>query len=243
MKNRKRMVSILAGLLAAVMLLTLILGLLPTRASAASSTEIKKQIAALNDQKAEIKKQMQEIKDEDEIANIVSQKNVIDQEIGLLKAEIIVTNEEIAAYSVLIADKQDELDTAEARYEELNQKNKERVRTMEEDGAISYWEVLFKANSFSDLLDRLNMVEEIAASDQRRLKELHEAAENVEAAQEELEVEKEALEVTKEELHKTEKELDGKRAEADALISQLLDKAEELEDLHEGFEMEEEELM
>ena len=47
MNNRKRMVSILAGIMAAVMLLTLILGLLPTRASAASSSEIRKQINAL----------------------------------------------------------------------------------------------------------------------------------------------------------------------------------------------------
>lgn len=248
MKNRKRLVSILAGIMAAVMLLTLILGLLPTRVSAASSAEIKKQIAALNEQKAEIREQMADVKsqyeaNEDEIANIVAQKNVIDQEIGLLKAEILITNEEISAYSVLIADKQDELDNAQARYEELNAQNKERVRTMEEDGAVSYWEVLFKANSFSDLLDRLNMVEEIAASDQRRLKELDEAAKNVEAAQTELEAEKESLESTKEELDKTQAELDVKRAEADELIGQLLDKAEELQALHEGFEMEEEELM
>ena len=47
MKNRKRMVSILAGFMAFVMLLTLILGLLPTPASAASSSEIRKQINKL----------------------------------------------------------------------------------------------------------------------------------------------------------------------------------------------------
>ena len=248
MKNRKRMVSILAAIMAAVMLLTLILGLLPTRARAASSTEIKKQIAALNEQKAEIKKQMQEIKDqyaanEDEIANIVSQKNVIDQEIGLLKAEIIVTNEEISAYSVLIADKQDELDTAEARYEELNQKNKERIRTMEEEGEISYWEVLFKANSFSDLLDRLNIVEEIAASDNRRLKELSEAADQVVVAQEELLGEKDEMELAKQELDAAEAELDTKRQEADALLQELLTKADDLEALEAEFEAQEAEFL
>ena len=56
-----------------------------------------------------------------------------------------------------------------------NASYKLRIRTMEEEGTLSYWEVLFKANSFSDLLDRLNMVEEIAASDNRRLQELDEA--------------------------------------------------------------------
>ena len=38
MNKNKRFVSILAGLMAAVMLLTLIVGLIPTRASAQSTT-------------------------------------------------------------------------------------------------------------------------------------------------------------------------------------------------------------
>ena len=48
MKNRKRLVSILAGIMAAIMLLSLILSIIPTNARAASSSEIKKQIAQLN---------------------------------------------------------------------------------------------------------------------------------------------------------------------------------------------------
>lgn len=248
MRNRKRWVSILAGIMAAVMLLTLIIGLLPTKARAASSSEIRSQINSLKEQKEEIEKQLEEVKaqyeaNEDEIADIVSQKNVIDQEIGLLNAQIININEQIASFSVLIADKQDELDTAEDRYLELNEKNKERIRAMEEDGSVTYWEVLFKANSFSDLLDRLNMVEEIAASDQRRLEELAEAAANVADAQAELEAEKADLENTRLELDATQAELDAKREEADALLLELIDKSEELEALHDGFEMEEEELM
>ena len=49
MKNRKKMVSLLAGIMAAVMVLTLVLSLLPTRAYAASSSEIRKQINQLKD--------------------------------------------------------------------------------------------------------------------------------------------------------------------------------------------------
>lgn len=247
MKNRKRMVAILAGIMAAVMVLSLILGLLPTPASA-SSAEIRKQINALREQQGEIKEQITQIKsqyeeNENEIADIISRKDIIDQEIGLLHSEIININEQISAFNVLIADKQDELDNAEERYETLNVENKERIRAMEEDGSISYWEVLFKASSFSDLLDRLNMVEEIAASDQRRLKELSEAAENVAAAQEELALEKLDLEATKSELDATQAELDEKRAEADALIAELLEKAEDLEALQAEMEQAENDLL
>lgn len=232
MKNRKKLVSILAGIMAAVMLLSLILSLIPA-ASAASSSEIKNQINALQEQRKEMQEKKSEIKaqiqeNEDEIAKIVAEKNVIDQEIGILYAEIVNINDTISAYNLLIADKQDELDEAEARYDELNEKNKERVRTMEEEGTVSYWSVLFKANSFSDLLDRLNMIEEIAASDQRRLKELSEAAAIVEAAKDELETEKNAAEETRSELAAAEAELEAKRAEADALINELLAKGEDI---------------
>ena len=243
MKNRKRLVSILAGIMAAIMLLTLIVGLIPVRANA-SSSEIRKQINELKKQKAEIEKQIEEVKEqyeenENEIANIVAQKNIVDQEIGLLSAQLVNINEQISAFNVLIADKQDELDTAEDRYNQLNLLTKDRIRAMEEDGSVSYWEVLFKANSFADLLDRMNMVEEIATSDQRRLKELGEAAQNVQIAQEALEEEKAELQITKDELDATQAELDAKRKEADALILELLAKAEELEALRAEFEEQE----
>ncbi|MBR0325845.1 MAG: hypothetical protein IIX11_06935, partial [Selenomonadales bacterium] len=67
---------------------------------------------------------------------------------------------------------------------------------MEEEGEVSYWSVLFQANSFSDLLDRFNMVQEIAAADKRRLQELDEAAKEVAAAKESLSQEKVSLEAT-----------------------------------------------
>ena len=244
MKNRKRLVSVLAGIMAGILLLTLILGLLPTRASAMSSSEIRSQINALRQEKKAISEEIKAVKEqykknEDEITDIVARKNVIDQEIGLLNAQIININEQISAFNVLIADKQDELDHAEDRYAELNENTKDRIRAMEEDGSISYWEVLFKANSFSDLLDRMNMVEEIAASDQRRLKELGEAAEHVEQAQQELELEKADLQTTKEELDATQEELDGKRKEADELLQELLAKGAELQELQAMYEEQE----
>lgn len=248
MKNRKKFVSVLAGIMAAVMLLSLILSLIPTRASAASSSEIKKQIAALKEDKKALQEQMKEVKadyqeNEDEIADMVNQKNVIDQEIGLLHEQIENINSQLAAYSLLIADKQDELDLAETRLAELNEKNKERIRAMEEDGSISYWSVLFKANNFSDLLDRLNMIEEIAAADQRRLQEMSEAAEVVAEAQQTLNDEKAELEVAREELDAAQITLDEKRAEADKLLTELVEKGYELTALYEEYEQDESDLM
>lgn len=248
MKNRKKLVSILAGVMAAIMVLTLILSLVPTRAYAASSSEIRKQINSLKDQKSELQSQIKELKEQyqankDEISDIVARKNVIDQEIGLLHAQVDNINEQISAYGVLIADKQDELDNAEEHYNNLNDEYKTRVRTMEEEGTLSYWEVLFKANSFSDLLDRMSMIEEIAASDNRRLKELDEATKAVAQAQSELESEKAELETTKQELDATQAELDSKREEADQVIAELVAKGAEIQGQKADLEAEDQDLL
>ena len=202
MKNRKKWVQILAGIMAAIMLLSLILSLIPTKVQAASSSEIKKQIAELKNQKKELESQMKDVKNQvkendNEISGMVAQKNAIDQEIFILYQEIENIDQQLAAYALLIADKQDELDNAQAHLDELSEKNKERIRAMEEDGGITYWSVLFKASNFSDLLDRLSMIDEIAAADRRRLQEMQAAAEEVSIAQEALEAEKAAAAILK----------------------------------------------
>ena len=243
MNNRKKLVQILAGIMAAIMLLSLLLSLIPARASAASSKEIKKQINALKEQNKNLEKQIEEVQaqydeNEDEIANMVNQKYAIDQEIFLLYEQIDNINQQLTAFGLLIADQQDDLDEAQSRLDELSEKNKERIRAMEEDGGISYWSVLFKANSFSDLLDRLNMIDEIAAADRRRLKEMSKAAEEVAEAQEDLVEEKDELQLTKDELDAAYEQLAQKQEESQKILNELIQKGYELEDLYDQYELE-----
>ena len=224
--------SILAGLLA----IALCVSLMPVQAQAASSSEIRQQIKEMKKEAEEAKKELEEIRSQyrdnmNEMEDLVAQKNLIDQEISILNDQVRNINTQIAAYALLIADKQDELDEAQARLVELSQKNKERIQAMEEEGNLSYWEVLFKANSFADLLDRLNMIQEIAASDKRRMEELSDAAQRVATAQEELANEKDELELTRLELDQAQVALNEKRAEADELLLQLIAKGEEFEAL------------
>ena len=226
MKKRKFFICRTALFLAAVLLVNQFAGTMPVNVRAASSSEIRAQIDALEGQQAEIEAQIAELNSQlsdnlTEMQDVVAQKQLIDQEVFLLYSQITNINEQITAYGALIADKQDELDEARAPHAELTEQNKERIRAMEEDGSLSYWAVLFKANSFADLLDRLNMIDEIAASDNRRLQELNEAAAAVAAAQAALETEKAALEATKAELDATQAQLEVKGAEADALLEEL----------------------
>ena len=228
MKNRKRLVSIMAGVMAVIMLLSLILSLIPTKVNAASSSEIKKQIAQLKEDKKELEAQMKDVQkqteeNEDEIAGLVEQKDAIDQEIFLLYEQIENINQQLSAYALLIADKQDELDEAQDHLSALSEKNRARIRAMEEDGEVSYWSVLFKANDFSDFLDRLSMVEEIAASDRRRLEEMDKAAAEVAVAKTALAEEKDELELVKDEMDAAQVILDEKRAEMEAQEEEFLE--------------------
>ena len=244
MKNPKLGTAVLAFLL----VLTMVFGIVPVSVEAASSSEIKNQITEMEEENEELKKQIKELKskykkNENEIKDIVAHKDLIDQEISLLTAQIANINRQITAFGLLIADKQDELDMARDRLAELNEKNKERIRAMEEEGSLSYWTVLFQANSFSDLLDRINMVQEIASSDQRRLKELQAAAKDVENARADLETEKSSLEATKAELNATQAEQETKRQESDKLLRKLIEKGEEYQAMLDESEQLQDDLM
>ena len=231
--NRKKFgKSMLAGVLALVM----VFSMFPVTAEAASSSEIREQIKDMKAENAELKEKLKELRgqykeNENEMINMVAEKNLIDQEIAILNEQVRNINSQITSYSLLIADKQDELDDAEKKLRELSEKHRARIQAMEEEGTLSYWEVLFKANSFTDLLDRLNMIQEIAASDRRRMAELTSAADHVAEVQDTLATEKADLEVTRLELYDAQKALEEKRAEADELLRQLIAKGEEFQAL------------
>ena len=213
-------------------------------ARAESSSEISKQRQALQEQKKESEALIARVKveyqgNQDEIGEIFARKQALDQEVNLLAAGIRNLNEQILSYSVLIADKQEQLEEAQGRYEQLRQQSNLRIRAMEEEGAVSYWEVLFRAASFCDLLDRLNMVAEIAEADNRRIQELEQAAREVEQAKDALAAEKEGLESTKAQLDEEQAELEAKQQEAESLLQELLAKGRELAGLWEEYEAQE----
>ena len=243
-KHTKRTPRIAALILAAVVAVS---GL-PVSAGAATSGEIQKETDALKEKNKEIQAQIDAGQSQydanySDMADIVAQKEAIDQEISLLSTKIETTNAQISAYSQLIADTQDELDSAEEELRALSEQHRDRVRAMEEGGSVSYWEVIFEANSFTDLLDRLNMMQEISDADQRRLQEMRIAADIVTATQMTLESEKTDLEATREELSATEAQLEIKRTESDGVLRELEKKSEEFELLLEQSEMLQDDLM
>ena len=234
--------------LCAAVLLAALFNTFGVPADAASSSEIREQINQMEEQSAKLDEQMQQLEEQlsenlTDIQETVRQKTNIDQQIVILQSQIKLTDERIAAFNVLIADKQDEVDEARLAFQRLHNTYKDRIRAMEEAGELSYWSVLFQANSFSELLDRMNLIDEIARSDNRRLKELDTAAKEVSRLQQELVEGKEELVEASREQEAARQLLDEKRLAADALLQKLLSQGAEYELLLQQSEERQEQLM
>ena len=229
-KHRRLIMGLIAGLLVLSMLVSLFASLAYT-VHAASSSQIRQQIEALESKADSISAKREELKAEieankAETMGVVDQKLALDQQIELTQQEIANQTAQIQEYNNLISAKQSELDDALEQESTLFEQYKLRIRSMEENGTVSYWAILFKSRNFSDLLDNINMIAEIAVSDQLMMKKLEQIAEEIAAARVELEEEKAMLVATQEELAATEQMLTEQRAESDALIQELLaDKA------------------
>ena len=219
--------------LAAVMLLGLVSSALIIMVNAASSSEIKKELTGLRSQQAELKKEREALQakikeNQSKTQTLVDKKSDIDQQISMTQASISNLNEQVQQYSLLIANKQAELEASQAEEKRLNEQYKTRIRSMEETGSISYWAILFGANSFSDLLDKIDVIQEIAKADQLMMDKMKAVSEKITSERTELEQQMAELDVTREELDQQEQELEDQRAEADTLLGDMMKAYEEM---------------
>lgn len=248
MKHKKHILSILALMLSLVLCFNIAGSVRPVPASAASSSEIKQELDELEERNSQIEEELNALRGQlsdnrEELSELVAQKDLVDREIALLYEQMDIVNDQITACAQLIADKQEEVDQAQARLQELQQKNLERIRAMEENGELSYWSVLSGANSFMQMLDRWEMVQEIAEADKKCLAELDQAAAEVAAARDALAQDQIKLQEKRAQLDAVEEVLALKRAETDALLIEMKAKGDEYQAMIDESEQMQEELM
>lgn len=235
---------VFTGLLTLVM----VIPVLPGRASAASSAEILNRLNNLKAENTAIKAEIAEARagydaNATQIQDLVSRKENIDREIALLHTQMLNMEEQLVIMGQLAADKQDELENAQQNLDDMNLRFRERIRAMEEGGRISYWEVIFRSKSFSDMLDRINIMDEIASADQRTIDKLNEAALEVEIARALMAAEAAELDATRQELTEAQSILRQRRTESDAALRELAQKQQEFAALLEESEAKQAALM
>ena len=239
--------KVLCLVLAVLILGSLVSGALIMTVGAASSKEIEKELVALREEQAELKKQSDALQtsineNQAKTQTLVEKKADIDQQMEMSRQTIENLNEQIQQYSLLIAQKQDELEQTEAEEARLNKQYKTRLRAMEETGKISYWSILFGASSFSDLLDKVNMINEIAESDKLMLQKMAEVAAQIASERADLETQMDELETAKSDLAEQQTALETQRAESDQLILQMSAEYDSLSEEYQNYEKLEDEM-
>ena len=229
----KTVVALLALFMALLMVLPMLTMVLQT-AGAATQEELqaqidagKSQVADLNDQIDALGEQLESIQNDKEQA--LAQKSILEQQINALNASISSINATISQYDALIAEKETQVAETQAKEEEQYALFCKRVRIMEEMGTVSYWDILFGASSFSDLLDRATMVSEIMDYDNQIMDELAATRKELLSQQESLEASRADQQAQKEELEGQKAELNSKKSEVDQLINSIKANESQLE--------------
>ena len=197
MKKNKRYVRICAALLCAVLCLSV--NVAPAMAAKVTQADIdalKGNATSLDKKQKEIQSKLNSLKNDKAAA--VQKKTLLDDQIANTNAKISNTEAQISDYNALISQAETELADAQQREEAQYELFCKRVREMEERGTISYWSVLFKANSFSDLLGSLDFINEVMDYDRRVIQDLQTLQAEIAEKKAGLEANKAALEAAKE---------------------------------------------
>ena len=196
MFSRKRALSLLCAACMAASLLCMAKPV-PTYASSLSD-----QLQEARDAQAELEKQIEAIQSDKSKA--LEEKALLDRQNDKLRSEI----------SLL----QQQSDETQTRITELTQKEQEQyelfcrqVREEEERGTVSYWSVLFKASSFTDLLARMDFVNEVMDYDRQVISDLQ-------TTRRQLTEDKAALEQQKSEMESSQTKLQQQVDAASTLI-------------------------
>ena len=208
--------------------------LLPEAVVVPASAVTQAEIDAMKEEANSLKQQQEEIQEQlDSLAadreNAMARKTLLEQQINATRAEISSIAAQISKYDELIAQKQTELDEAEAEEQAQYELFCERVRYMEEQGEVSYWSILFSSKDFADLLDNAMMVEEIMDYDNQVMDQLIALREQIEQDKAELETARQEQQDAKAEQEAAQANLQAQESEVDALLSQISNQEDELE--------------
>ena len=217
-------------LMALVVLLPLAGPAVVVEAEAVTRAEInalKQNASSLSAQKKELQNQLKEIRADKSKA--LDQKNLLEKQIGLIEDEIDNIRDQIQKYDELILQKEGQLAENEAERERQYALFCQRIRTMEEEGEVSYWSILFDSSDFSDLLDNFMMVEEIIEYDNSIMERLLALQQQIETEKAELEAARADQETAKKAQEAAKAELAAQEAEVDKLISEISTQEDKLE--------------
>lgn len=229
-KRRKRGAAVCALIVIIAFLAAIVFPAFMNTASAATSAELKKELASAQANRDAAKKQLQNVQNNK--ASVAKEITNIDVAISQAETDIANTEAAIAQSNINIEIKTQELAVAEANCIEYDDTFKTRARIMYENGTGSYIEVLLGSTSFGDFLSRVEMIKEIVDYDKKMLAQLIASRNAISEAKAALEEEKTNLEIRQTQLETKKEELSTRLEAKNLLMQQLEADAAEYEKLY-----------
>ncbi len=197
----------------------------PTEASIkeqeAKIKEQKKQRDALKSSMTDLERVKAELqKNKDDLAAYVQE---LDEELTAIEERIETLNGQITDKEAEIEETQTELAEAQATQEAQYEAMKKRIRFMYEKGDTYYLALLFEADSYHDMLNRAEYIEQISAYDRKKLDEYVANTNYIALVEETLEEEKETLLAVEEEVKNEQDSVQALMAEKNEQINGLED--------------------
>ena len=197
---------------ALVMAILMIAGFLASALNIFAVT--KAQVDALKTKVAEAGKRKNELKNQ--LSGLTNDLSALQKQISLLDSQIEAQQDEIDAQEELlgeltqmIADKTIELEESERQQAEQYAQLRSRLRYMVEHGTASSLSILLSSDSFSDFLNRYEIIRQISLRDESLFEQLK-------AIRDKVLTEKQELEDTKKEAEDTKLQMEANKAELEA---------------------------
>lgn len=220
----RKTVKAIAAVIAVLLVFSIVGGSLISAigmAQAASISDLKGQLSAIDKQKAEVKALLKSL--EGQIDSNTARRDALEQQMALTQDDIDMTESLIDGLKDDIVKKEDEIVVAQKDLDKKTELFETRVRVMYENGDITYLDVLLNAESFSDMLSRVEIVGQIMDYDKKVVEEFQAAKQALEDAKAALEQDKADQEEYKSTLQDKYDELDGQKDELQSVISKLED--------------------
>ena len=219
MKKRKKFISLVAVLMAVIMLLSLVFSVIPVTAYADELDDLRAQKEQLSNQVRDIKERISLL--ESQQANVLEQKAALEVQTQLAAQQLEIVQKEIDNYDKLIAEKAKEVEAAKNREAIQLDKYRTRVRAMEENGGFNILALILQSDDFSQLITAMDDMGEIMESDRVLQERYEEAREETEEIKAQYESEKADYEVKKAELKAEQDQLNKEIEEATELLTSL----------------------
>lgn len=225
--KRKKALSLIAILLAVLMLLSLVVSVIPFSAHADELSELE----ALRAKKDELSNQVQEIKArieglQEQKANVLEQMVALEEQNRLAEEQLAVIDEEIREYERLIQKKSEEVEAAKNRESIQLERYRTRVRAMEESGGYNILAIVLQSDNFSQLITAIDDMGEIMDSDKQLQHDYEAARAETEEIKAQYEAEKAVYEERQQELRGEQAQLHADMEKGEQILYDLQDEIE-----------------